>query len=171
MIIGLFAAVLQVQSWQPLGLAFLLGSFMMATLSDLRRLSAQREFVEVWWLFALIVLILDILSTKTGSSETGLLALKWGLIAVLSIASWSKVGWLFRLAPGDVAALAAAASLLPWWGVPAYYGVARVVSWWLAPLLRRGRMFYPFMPVVSLATIVVLGAVLLLEQTGVVAQP
>ena len=45
----------QVQSWQPLGLAFLLGSFTVATLSDLRRLSAQREFVEVWWLFIVAV--------------------------------------------------------------------------------------------------------------------
>jgi hypothetical protein len=167
---GLFAAVLQVHDWQPLGLAFLLGSFTVATLSDLRRLSAQREFVEIWWLFALVVLVLDVLSAK-GNGETGTLALKWGLIAVLSIASWVKVGWLFRLAPGDVAALAAAASLLPWWGVPAFYGIAKVVSWWLAPLLRRGRAVYPFMPVVSFATIVVLGLVLSLQQSGVVPPP
>ena len=46
------------------------------------------------------------------------LLLKWGLIVALSFASWMRIGWLFRLAPGDVAALAAAASLLPWWGVP-----------------------------------------------------
>jgi hypothetical protein len=167
----IFAAVLQLESWQPLGLAFLLGSFTVATLSDLRRLSAQREFVEVWWLFALVVLVLEILSVRDGASGTGIMAVKWGLIVVLSLASWVRVGWLFRLAPGDVSALAAAASLLPWWGVPAYYVIAKVFSWWMAPLLGRGRMFYPFMPVVSVATIVVLGAVLALEKTGVVAAP
>jgi hypothetical protein len=159
---GPFAAVLQVQTWQPLGLAFLLGSFTVATLSDLRRLSAQREFVEVWWLFAVVVLVLEALSLTDGAGGAGLLALKWGLIVVLSLASWIKVGWLFRLAAGDVAALAAAASLLPWWGVPAYYGVAKVLSWWMAPLLSRGRKFYPFMPVVSLATVIVLGLIALL---------
>src|SRR5579872_5326776 len=166
----LFAAVLEAQSWQPLGLAFLLGSFTVATLSDLRRLSAQREFVEIWWLFALVVLVLDILSTKDGDAKQ-ILALKWRLIAALSLASWVKVGWLFRLAGGDVAALAAAASLLPWWGVPAFYGIAKVGSWWLGPLLRRGRSVYPFMPVVSFATLVVLGLVLSLQQTGVAPPP
>src|ERR1043166_9348491 len=34
--------------WQQLGLAFLLGSFAVATWSDLKHLSAQREFLEVW---------------------------------------------------------------------------------------------------------------------------
>ena len=169
--IGLFAIDFQVQSWQTLGLAFLLGSFTVATLSDLRRLSAQREFVEVWWLFALVIAVFDGLSVKNGTGDKGLIALKWGLIVVLSLASWIRVGWLFRLAPGDVAALAAAASLLPWWGVPAYYAIAKVLSWSLAPLLSRGRVFYPFMPVVSLATIVVLTLVLVLDRTGVVATP
>ncbi len=166
--IGLFAVELPIQPWQPLGLAFLLGSFAVATLSDLRRLSAQREFVELWWLFALVVAIFDLLSVKNGTGDTGSLALKWGLIVALSLASWSKVGWLFRLAPGDVAALAAAASLLPWWGVPAFYAIAKVLSWFLAPLLSRGRAFYPFMPVVSVATLVVLGLVLLMKEIGVV---
>jgi hypothetical protein len=168
---SLFAAVLQVESWQPLGLAFLLGSFTVATLSDLRRLSAQREFVEIWWLFALVVLVLEVLSRNDGDAGTRMLMLKWGLIAALSLVSWVKIGWLFRLAPGDVAALAAAASLLPCWWVPAYYGVAKVMSWWLGPLLTRGRGVYPFMPVVSAATIVVLGVVLSLQKTGVVAPP
>jgi hypothetical protein len=167
---GMFGVVLQVPSWQPLGLAFLLGSFTVATLSDLRRLSAQREFVEVWWLFALVVLGLEVHDARNGDGMH-VLALKWGLIVALSLASWVKVGWLFRLAPGDVAALAAAASLLPWEGVPVFYGIAKVVSWWLGPLLRRGRAVYPFMPVVSCATVAILVLVLCLEKTGVVTTP
>ena len=168
---SLFAAVFPAESWPTLGLAFLLGSFTVATLSDLRRLSAQREFVEVWWLFALVVLGLEVSDATHGAGGAGMLALKWALIFVLSLASWFKVGWLFRLAAGDVAALAAAASLLPWWGVPAFYGIAKVSSWWMAPLLRRGRNVYPFMPVVSVATIVVLGLVLGLEKSGTVTTP
>ncbi len=93
---GLFAVVLQVPSWQPLGLAFLLGSFTVATLSDLRRLSAQREFVEVWWLFALVVLGLEIHDARSGDGMH-VLALKWGLIVALSLASWVKWG---RRGPG-----------------------------------------------------------------------
>ena len=41
----------------------------------------------------------------------------------------------------------------------------------MGPLLSRGRGFYPFMPVVSAATIVVLGLVLFLEKTGVAPMP
>jgi hypothetical protein len=143
--------------WQQLGLAFLLGSFAVATLSDLRRLSAQREFVEVWWLFALAVLAYDIHEGWNNPTVGGDLFIKWGLIVALSLASWGRIGLLFRLAPGDVAAMAAAASLLPWWWVLAYYTMAKILSYPLGPVLSRGRQFYPFMPVVSLTTLAILG--------------
>src|SRR5262249_38676771 len=42
---------LELAPMQQFGLAFLLGSFTVATWSDLKRLSAQREFVEIWLLF------------------------------------------------------------------------------------------------------------------------
>jgi hypothetical protein len=161
-------AIVPFTQWQQLGLAFLLGSFTVATLSDLRRLSAQREFVEIWGLFALLVLGLDIVEAHKGIGVGPMLFVKWGMIAGLSVASLARVGWLFRLAAGDVAALAAAASLLEWWWVPIYYAIAKVLSWWLGPLLSRGRSVYPFMPVVSLATIVVLALVLVLGTTGAV---
>jgi hypothetical protein len=45
---------------QQFGLAFLLGSFTVATWSDLKRLCAQREFVEIWLLFALAMLGHDV---------------------------------------------------------------------------------------------------------------
>jgi hypothetical protein len=78
------------------------------------------------------------------------------LIALLSTLSFRRVGVLFRLAPGDVAALAAAAGLLTPVLVVLLYLTAKALSLPLGPLLARGRPYYPFMPVVSLATVIVL---------------
>ena len=55
-----FTLSLDLLWWQQLGLAFLLGSFAVATLSDLRHLSAQREFPEIWVLITLAALGLDL---------------------------------------------------------------------------------------------------------------
>src|SRR5262245_30780521 len=107
-----FAYSLALTWWQQLGLAFLLGSFAVATLSDLKRLSAQREFLEVWLLFILTVLGFEAYDLHEGTLEPAKFGVKWGLIGLLSFLSLSRVGILFRLAIGDVAALAAAASLL-----------------------------------------------------------
>jgi hypothetical protein len=153
---NLFTLGLQLSHWQQLGLAFLVGSFTVATLSDLKYLSAQKEFLEVWLLFALGALVYDSwLGSRPGAIWQPL-AVKWVLILGLSVASWREVGWLFRLAPGDVAALAAAACLLPPLLVVLLYLTSKVLSYPLAPVLRRGRPVYPFMPVVTLATLAVL---------------
>jgi hypothetical protein len=146
---------LQLSHWQQLGLAFLLGSFAVATWSDLKYLAAQREFVEVWLLFLAAALGYD---AWRGWRELGpdATVLKWALIAGLSVLSLRRVGVLFRLAWGDVAALAAAASLLPPLLVVALYGAAKLFALALGPALARGRPSWPFMPVVSLATLAVL---------------
>ena len=147
---------LSLSHWQQLGLAFLLGSFAVATWSDLKYLAAQREFLEVWLFFLVAVLIHDAVQVRLGRFETTTVLVKWGLIAALSVLSLQQVGALFRLAPGDVAALAAAASLLPPALVVALFAAAKGLSLLLAGVLSRGRPFYPFMPVVSLATLAVL---------------
>ena len=103
---------LQLSHWQQLGLAFLLGSFAVASWSDLKYLAAQREFLEVWVIFLLAVLIHDAVQVHLERMSPGPTIGKWLLLAVLSLLSLRQVGVLFRLAPGDVAALAAAASLL-----------------------------------------------------------
>ena len=56
----------------------------------------------------------------------------------------------------DRGQVAAAASLLNPPLVVVFYLGARLLAVVLAPLLSRGRRFYPFMPVVSLATLAVL---------------
>ncbi len=57
---------LQLSHWQQLGLAFLLGSFAVATWSDLKYLAAQREFLEVWLVFLVVVLIHDAVQVHLG---------------------------------------------------------------------------------------------------------
>ncbi len=155
-------------SWHQLGLAFLLGSFTVATWSDLKRLSAQREFFEIWLAFLAGILAFDVYEVRV--REAGpwqVVALRWGLIAAASLASFERLPLpfrLFRLAPADVAALAAAASLLTPVLIVVFYLAAKLLSLVIGPLLRRGR-YYPFMPVVSLTTVGVL-ALALAWQAG-----
>ena len=161
--------------WRQLGLAFLLGSFAVATWSDLKRLSAQREFLEIWLAFLAGMLAVDVYDAWFREAAWQVPAVKWGLIVLFSLVSLERLPLpyrLFRLAPADVAALAAAASLLAPILVILFYLAAKLLSKLIGPLLRRGR-YYPFMPVVSLATVGVL-AVALLWQTargGPVAAP
>jgi hypothetical protein len=147
---------LQLSHWQQLGLAFLLGSFAVATWSDLKYLAAQREFLEVWVIFLLVVAIHDAVQVHLGGMNTGPTVAKWMLLALLALLSLRQVGVLFRLAVGDVAALAAASSLLSPVLIACFFLFARGFDLLLRPMLARGRAFYPFMPVVTLATLAVL---------------
>ena len=142
--------------WQQFGLAFLLGSFTVATWSDLKHLMAQREFVEIWLLFVAAMLLFDCYHAYQGQASAQTVGIKWVLIALLSVLSLRQVGPLFRLAAADVAALAAAASLLTPVLVVLFYAVAKLIALLLRPWLARGRSTWPFMPVVSLATLAIL---------------
>jgi hypothetical protein len=148
--------MLDLSSWQQIGLAFLLGSFTVATLSDLKYLSAQREFLEVWLGIVGVVLVANVVGLIRDPSWWPTFALRWGLIVALCFLSWRDVGVLFRLAFGDVAALAAAASLLPALYIGALFVFAKLFAWGLRPILAGDRRSWPFMPVVTLATLAVL---------------
>lgn len=146
---------------QVLGLFFLLGSFTVASLSDLKHMAAQREFVEVWWVFAGVMLVVDLVRSEFAFTPEVLV--KWGILGVMCVVSHRRVGPYFRLATGDVAACAAAASLLaPGW-VIVFFLLLKAVNFPLAPLLARGKPAYPFMPIVTLAT---LGIVALAAWSG-----
>jgi hypothetical protein len=152
----LLTLTLRLSTGQQFGLAFLLGSFAVATWSDLKYLAAQREFLEVWLFFLAAVLVHDVYQAQWGPAGWPVTLLKWALVALFSVLSLREVGVLFRLARGDVAALAAAASLLPPLLVVVFFLAAKALSFALEPVLARGRNFWPFMPVVSLATVLVL---------------
>lgn len=149
--------------WPTLGIAFLLGSFTVATLSDLKRLSAQREFLEVWVLFTGAILAFNIWETASlGWDLWQVVAIKWGLILVLGLFSWQGVGGIFNLARADVFACTATAALLSPLLILVFWVLLKLTALVLRPILARGRPYWPFMPVVSVATLIVLAAAVLL---------
>lgn len=167
-----FTFSLELSEPQMLGLAFLLGSFVVASLSDLKRLSAQREFLEIWVLFTVGVLIYDV--TTSGLDAWNLwqvVAVKWGLITVLAVLSWQKVGGIFKLARADVFACTSAAALLSPLLVVAFWIVLKIVAFALRPVLSKGRGPWPFMPVVTVATLVVLALGLVVPEFGLSILP
>jgi hypothetical protein len=163
-----FALALTLSYWHQFGLAFLLGSFAVATWSDVKHLSAQREFLEIWVAFLAGVLGFDVYeATAHAAVPWQVPAIKWGMIALFSLLSFERLPLpyrLFRLAPADVAALAAAASLLTPLLIVLFYLGAKLLSNLIGPWLRRGK-YYPFMPVVSLATVGILALALFWQAT------
>ncbi len=149
--------------WGAYGLFFLLGSFVVATVSDVKHLSAQREFMDVWWAFAVAILVLDLDAEHWRPGVV--FATKWCLVVGLALLVHRRVGVLLKLATADVAACTAAAALLSPLLVVLYYVALKAVSWPAAFVLARGRDVYPFMPVVTIATG---GALALAVAQGVV---
>jgi hypothetical protein len=142
-----------VATYQVYGLVFLLGSFAVAALSDVKHLHAQREFVEVWFLAVAGVLAYDAYQVyQAGWVIPRLLAFKWSLVLTLVVLSHRRVGVLFSLARGDLAACAAASAFLPAALTLAFWVLLKLLSVVLAGALRRGRLQYPFMPIVAGAT-------------------
>lgn len=137
-------------------LFFLLGSQAVAGLSDLRRMSAQREFMEIWIVFTGAVLLIDGFRIWQHEADWLLHLVKWLLVAVVGILSWHRVGVLFRLARGDVWAIVAVASLFNPLFIVIYTILLKVSDLILRPALRAfgAGSAYPFIPVVTAATIV-----------------
>lgn len=152
-------------TWTTYALFFLLGSLTVSGLSDLRRMSAQREFLEIWVLFSFVLAGLDFWhATQVASAVAwSVLAVKWGLIAVLAALSWSKVGVFFRLAAADVWAVIAVCALLSPLSIVVFYALLWVSNLALRPALARfgGRGAYPFIPVVLAAVLATLLLILL----------
>ena len=149
----------ELSPWEVYGLFFLLGSFAVATLSDLKHMSAQREFMDVWWVFAAAMVALQLVLADLEPS--GPLVVKWILVALFAVLSHRAVGLWLRLATADVAAATAAAVLLSPGLVAAFWLLLKLLAWPTSALLARGRPAYPFMPVITGATLVLLaGAVM-----------
>lgn len=150
------------------GLFFLLGSFTVASLSDIRRMSAQSEFLHVWVLAVIALLVLDVYDLRTAPLDR--FALKWAFIAVFCILSYRPVGLLFKLEWGDVAAIAAVCSLLSPIMVVIFFLILKVVDLIMHPMLRRfgHQGAYPFMPVVTAATLVAIPVASFLQSLTLV---
>lgn len=150
--------------WEVYGLFFLLGSFVVASLSDLKHMSAQREFMDVWWAFAAVLLVLQFWLADFDPS--GPLLAKWLLVLLFCVASHQAVGLWLRLAVADVAACAAAAMLFPPGLVLAFFLLLKVLAWPASRLLGRGKSAYPFLPVVTAAALVFVGGAFWLGVVG-----
>lgn len=150
---------LDLSQWEVYGLFFLLGSFAVATLSDIKHMSAQREFMDVWWVVALVLFGVQL--WRADFQPDGPLIVKWALVALLGILSHRLVGLWLKLATGDVAACVAASMLLSPGLVLAFFLLLKALAWPASKILARGKPAYPFMPVVSLATIAILALGLL----------
>jgi hypothetical protein len=142
-------------------LFFLLGSQAVAGLSDLRRMSAQREFMEIWILFVFVVLAIDIWRIWHHGADWLLHLVKWGLVATVGILSWHPVGVLFKLARGDVWAIVAVACLFNPLFILIYVVALKLSDLILRPALRAfgAGSAYPFIPVVTVATLITVGLI------------
>lgn len=158
---------LTLAQFQLYGLIFLLGSFSVATLSDLKRMSAQREFMEVWVLFFLSFLAYDIYIGYTHGTDWILYA-KWGLIGLFAILGFTGV--LFNVASGDMFACLSVVALLTPLFILFFILALKVFQLMLGPLLKVGfgkKRSYPFMPVITAATVSTLAVgFYLLEWVG-----
>lgn len=136
---------------QLYGLIFLLGSFSVATLSDIKTMTAQREFLEIWILFSLAFLAYDVHTGYTHGADI-LLYIKWGLI-VLFVISWA-FGIFFKIAPGDAFAVVAVMTLLTPPFIVFFYIILKIIDIIFRPFLKLlfgDKKGYPFMPVVTVA--------------------
>ncbi len=147
---------LSLSNFQLYGLIFLLGSFSVASLSDLKRMSAQREFLEIWLLFSLVFLGNDIFIGYTEGADLTIY-IKWGLIGVFLILWFFKV--ILKTAVGDALACVAVMSLLTPLFIIIFLIFLKLSEALMGPLLKAmfgGKDSYPFLPVVSIATIITL---------------
>ena len=151
---------LTLSQFQLYALVFLLGSFAVAALSDLRYMSAQREFLEIWLLAALAVLAYDIYLVLTGGAWN-VPVVKWVIILVLAVCSHRGTGLLFSLALGDVCAIVAVAGLLSPILIIVFFIALKLFDLGMRPFLKiRGSGgAYPFMPVVLVGTLVMIALV------------
>lgn len=153
----------ELSRYEVYGLFFLLGSFVVASVSDIKHLSAQREFMDVWWAVAALLFVVQL--WRADFAPEGPLVAKWLLVALLCVLSHVRIGLWLRLATADVAACAAAAMLLPPGLVLAFFLLLKILSWPAAWILGRGKTAYPFLPVVTAAAVVFVAAA---AWTGIV---
>jgi hypothetical protein len=138
-------------SLQLYGLVFLLGSLTVAALSDLRRMAAQKDFAEVWGVFAFVAVVFD--AYMLSETEPLTLMLKFFLIAAFAYAALKEHALNISLM--DVSAVVAVASLLNPLEIIVFYTAVIVFRGLLSPMLSKfgGDSVKPFLPVVFSATV------------------
>ena len=140
-----FTPSLTLSYWRRLGLAFLLGSFAVATWSDLERLSAQPSFSWRYWrAFLAAMLAIDVYDAHVREAVAGRSWPSSGCSSPCSRSSpWRRLPLLAGCsasASADAAALAAAAGLLTPLLVVVFYLGAKLLRELIGPLLGAARI-------------------------------
>jgi hypothetical protein len=135
------------------GLVFLIGSLTVASLSDLKRMAAQREFAEVWLLFTLCFFGYDLYHSYQEASNITFIA-KWAMIAIFAIFSWKYFGIILSLSEMDLTASFAVMSLLSPIFILGFYLLLIAFKTILTPILKKfgDGLSMPFLPVILTAT-------------------
>lgn len=139
------------------GFLFLLGSFTVASLSDLKRMAAQKEFAEVWLLFTLAVFVYDFYRLS-GEVYLSVFVVKWSIIGLFALFSWKYFGVILSLSEMDLTAACAVMSLLNPLFILTYYLLLVFIKLLLKPFLNKfgDGISTPFMPVILAATVAIL---------------
>ena len=146
-------------------MAFVLGNFFTATADDLDHMASTKGFLKTWTLIVIVVLGLDIGDLLWGgynfNRDMVPFIVKWVLLMVLCILSHMNVGAIFKLATGDVLAIACAGALLSPILILFFFLILKLIDLVEKPLLRKfgDGDAYPFMPVVftSYAILLLIG--------------
>ena len=132
------------------GLGFMLVTLLLASFSDLRRMTIKAEYMTMWIGLTVLMLLYDYFS---GSQY---ILIKWGMIILLGILSYEKSGKIFKLAKSDVVAISAVCSVISFIYIIPFYLILLVVnslgSWPLGIFGKKNS--YPFMPVIFLSVLV-----------------
>ncbi len=140
--------------------SFILGSFSVATLSDVKYMSAQKEFLEIWAIIFISSLSYEMYVVWSGQIDYIPVAVKWGIIFFFAFLSYEGVGIYFKIAFGDVLACMAAASVFPAALAFTFFIILKAVNLFLKPFLGvvGDRSGYPFMPVIFISVLGTVGA-------------
>jgi len=146
---------LELSTTEIYALLFLLGSLTVASISDLKKMAAQKEFFQFWSVFTVVMLLVDAYPKLLQEPFSGMFWAKWILIATVCLLSWKKTGVIFNVARMDVAAIAAVSSLFSFYSLIVFYPLLKLVSIVEGAFLAsRGR--YPFLPVILTTSVAVL---------------
>jgi hypothetical protein len=146
---------LNLGTYQIYGLLFLLGSLSVASISDLKNMSAQKEFFHFWTAFTVIMFIVDAYPKLLSNPFNNLFWGKWIVIILFSLLSYSNYGIIFKLSRMDIMAVTAVASILNFYSVIIFIPLLKIISALEKPLLKN-RNKYPFLPVVLSTVCVIL---------------
>ncbi|MBU0762219.1 MAG: hypothetical protein KKD39_04285 [Candidatus Altiarchaeota archaeon] len=148
---------------QLYALIFLLGSLSVASLSDLRRMAAQKDFAEIWWAYTILMFATDTSYGIMGELNLIAFATKWLLIlTTLAIITTQKT---LAISTMDHAALTALLSTLNPLYILLTIPATILINEILKPILKQygDAGAYPFLPTIFAVNLLTIAATQTIE--------